>query len=167
MCSELCVVKQDVTLLNKISLASVLRRKNCAIKWRMNKLETRLFMKVKRQRCIGLRLTEHEYIELVERMKLADCKSISKYVRHRIFGDGLRKSINRRAVGEEKIATVLAAFVYEIQKIGVNYNQVVHNYNAQRQSMSSYQTERSMKQLEKLTKQLLKNVIELKDKIEA
>ncbi len=119
-------------------------------------------MRAKRKRFIGLRLTEQEYVELMERMKNVNCKSISKYMRHQVLSG--RKYVSH--ANNEEVASVLSAFTFEIKKIGVNYNQVVKNYNAQRQSMSSFQTERLMKQLEKLTKQLLSNAIEIKNKIE-
>ncbi|MBQ7772445.1 MAG: hypothetical protein IJ383_00010 [Bacteroidales bacterium] len=109
-----------------------------------------------RNRRLNIRLTELEYVDFMQRMDSAGYKSVSRYVRKKLFST--RVMPVRRAVQEEKLMESMRLLVAEVKKIGVNYNQVVKSYNASKSKISSYGTERNMKELYKLTNLLVQEI---------
>lgn len=119
--------------------------------------------KMNKTRRLNLRLTDIEYLDFQHKMQEAGYKSMSKFARDRILGTAVSRK--KRTMSDENLYRLLHQFTYEVKKIGVNYNQVVHNYNSQRGNISSYMTEKLMRNLEKLTRELLKDTIEIKEKL--
>ncbi len=109
-----------------------------------------------RTRRLNIRLTELEYIDFRHRMEDAGYKSVSRYIRKKLFST--RVMPVRRAVQEEKVLESMRLLVAEVKKIGVNYNQVVKSYNASKNKISSYGTERKINELYKMTSLLVKEI---------
>ena len=78
---------------------------------------------------LTLRMTEAEFVEFKYIMNEAGYKSMSKFIRYKVFR-GKERTV-RIKLHDENVITVLKALIMEVNKVGVNYNQLVRKYNAQ------------------------------------
>lgn len=81
-----------------------------------------------RVRFRGIRFTEKEEIILQQRINAAGYKSVSRYIRDCALGNGI--TVQRKIrLTDRGLRDQLNAINASIQKIGVNYNQVVAAIN--------------------------------------
>lgn len=107
-------------------------------------------------------MTEIEFIEFKHRVESSGYKSMSKYIRDRVLKG---KTITTTYNHNENTYTALKELTTEVKKIGVNYNQLIRNYNANINKISSYGTEKLMKKIYKMTVLLVENVSQIKNQI--
>ena len=112
---------------------------------------------------LTLRMTEAEYVEFKYIMNEAGYKSMSKFIRHKIFR-GKERTV-RTKLHDENVITVLRALIMEVNKVGVNYNQLVRKFNAQKPYGLDDYRYKLMHDLQELTKKMLKTLTEVKEGI--
>ena len=66
---------------------------------------------------------------------------------------------------DENVITVLKALIMEVNKVGVNYNQLVRKYNAQKPYSPDDYRYKLMHDLQELTKKMLRTLSEVKEGI--
>lgn len=76
---------------------------------------------------LSFRLSENEFVNMKTAMELEGFRSVSRYVRHVLSGESIRRrSLKPTDENLQKQLTLLSA---DIKKIGNNYNQVVKAVN--------------------------------------
>ena len=96
-------------------------------------------------------------------MNEAGYKSMSKFIRYKVFR-GKERTV-RIKLHDENVITVLKALIMEVNKVGVNYNQLVRKYNAQKPYSPDDYRYKLMHDLQELTKKMLRTLSEVKEGI--
>ena len=109
---------------------------------------------------LTLRMTEAEFVEFKYLMEEAGYKSMSKFIRYRVFRS--KEKIVRAKLHDEDVITAL---IMAINKVGVNYNQLVKKFNAQKPYEPDDYRYKIMHDLQELTKKMLKALSEVKEGI--
>ena len=112
---------------------------------------------------LTLRMTEAEFVEFKYLMNEAGYKSMSKFIRYKVFR-GKERTV-RIKLHDENVITVLQALIMEVNKVGVNYNQLVIKYNAQKPYGPDDYSYKLMHDLQELTKKMLRTLSEVKEGI--
>lgn len=112
---------------------------------------------------LTLRMTEAEFVEFKYLMNEAGYKSMSKFIRYKVFR-GKERTV-RTKLYDENVITVLKALIMEVNKVGVNYNQLVRKFNAQKPYEPDDYRYKLMHDLQELTKKMLKALSEVKEGI--
>ena len=100
---------------------------------------------------------------LTLRMTEAGYKSMSKFIRYKVFR-GKERTV-RIKLHDENVITVLKALIMEVNKVGVNYNQLVRKFNAQKPYSPDDYRYKLMHDLQELTKKMLRTLSEVKEGI--
>ena len=156
--------KQDVFLYYKN--AHPLQGDGCVTPGMANvKTQNSFYMipKMNKTKMLTLRMTEAEYVEFKYIMNEAGYKSMSKFIRHKIFR-GKERTV-RTKLHDENVFTVLRALIMEVNKVGVNYNQLLRKFNAQKPYGLDDYRYKLMHDLQELTKKMLKSLTEVKEGI--
>ena len=114
-------------------------------------------------RMLTLRMTEAEFVEFKYLMEEAGYKSMSKFIRYRVFRS--KEKIVRAKLHDEDVITALRALIMAVNKVGVNYNQLVRKFNAQKPYEPDDYRYKIMHDLQELTKKMLKALSEVKEGI--
>ena len=112
---------------------------------------------------LTLRMTEAEFVEFKYIMNEAGYKSMSKFIRYKVFR-GKERTV-RTKLHDENVITVLKALIMEVNKVGVNYNQLVRKFNAQKPYGPDDYRYKLMHDLQELTKKMLRTLTEVKEGI--
>lgn len=112
---------------------------------------------------LTLRMTEAEFVEFKYLMNEAGYKSMSKFIRYKVFR-GKERTV-RTKLHDENVITVLKALIMEVNKVGVNYNQLVRKFNAQKPYGPDDYRYKLMHDLQELTKKMLRTLTEVKEEI--
>ena len=72
---------------------------------------------------------------------------------------------NAHPLHDENVITVLRALIMEVNKVGVNYNQLVRKFNAQKPYSPDDYRYKLMHDLQELTKKMLRTLTEVKEGI--
>ena len=96
----------------------------------VNKTQNSFYMlpKMNKTKMLTLKMTEAEFVEFKYIMNEAGYKSMSKFIRYKVFR-GKERTV-RTKLHDENVITVLKALIMEVNKVGVNYNQLVRKFNA-------------------------------------
>ena len=119
--------------------------------------------KMNKTKMLTLRMTEAEFVEFKYLMNEAGYKSMSKFIRYKVFR-GKERTV-RIKLHDENVITVLKALIMEVNKVGVNYNQLVRKYNAQKPYGPDDYRYKLMHDLQELTKKMLRTLSEVKEGI--
>lgn len=115
-------------------------------------------MKDIRDRRFTIRFTETEYIDFTRKMEDAGYKSIARYIRDSVLGRTMYVP-KKVKLTDRGLRDQLNAILASIQKIGVNYNQVVKVINTMatgdsredKPAPSKIMLRQEMRRLEKMT----------------
>ena len=119
--------------------------------------------KMNKTKMLTLRMTEAEFVEFKYIMNEAGYKSMSKFIRYKVFR-GKERTV-RIKLHDENVITVLKALIMEVNKVGVNYNQLVRKFNAQKPYGPDDYRYKLMHDLQELTKKMLRTLSEVKEGI--
>lgn len=122
-----------------------------------------MLTKMNKTKMLTLRMTEAEFVEFKYIMNEAGYKSMSKFIRYKVF-IGKERTV-RTKLHDENVITVLKALIMEVNKVGVNYNQLVRKYNAQKPYSPDDYRYKLMHDLQELTKKMLRILSEMNEGI--
>lgn len=119
--------------------------------------------KMNKTKILTLRMTEAEFVEFKYILNEAGYKSMLKFIRHKVFKS--KEKIVRTKLHDENVITVLKALIMEVNKVGVNYNQLVRKFTAQKPYGPDDYRYKLMHDLQELTKKMLRTLTEVKEGI--
>ena len=108
----------------------------------------------KRRRRIDVRFTDAEYEELMEEMSKTTNRTKGDFIREKLF----KRDISASHILEQKAWVAAGELSETVNKIGVNYNQLVHAVNSYKQINFDEQDKKVMLITGQLLGKLLKRL---------